>query len=333
MKAQAVVAVSPGRVEYREVDCPDPGPQDVVVRLSHSWISNGTEGSYVKGERIGGDTAWREGDPLPFPHVPGYQKTGTVERVGAEVEGLAPGDRVFAAVSRISGMFFDYAGHVSPSVCHESHVWKLPNWADPEPFSGLVLTQVGLNVASRPSLQPGDRAVVIGDGLVGQWAAQTLQNRGAKVMLLGRRDDRLARFALREGDEAVNVRESDPLAAAAAWAPEGLQAICHTFGEIDSMTALLPLLRRFGHIVSAGYLGTEGWLDIQTLRDQELTLHAVAGWQTDRMNQTLREVASGRLTTSHLITHRFSADQAGQAFDLILSRAPGVLGVVLTWPQ
>ena len=51
MKSQAVVFTARNQVEYREVDCHDPGPNDVVIDVEHSWISNGTEGSFLRGER------------------------------------------------------------------------------------------------------------------------------------------------------------------------------------------------------------------------------------------------------------------------------------------
>ena len=78
MNAEAVVFCAPNVVEFQQVTCPDPGPGDAVVRVIHSWISNGTEGSFLRGERIAGDTAYRPGDPLPFPMVAGYQKIGVV---------------------------------------------------------------------------------------------------------------------------------------------------------------------------------------------------------------------------------------------------------------
>ena len=46
MQAKAVVFPAPNEVEFRSVDCPEPGPGDVVVRVTHSCISNGTEGSF-----------------------------------------------------------------------------------------------------------------------------------------------------------------------------------------------------------------------------------------------------------------------------------------------
>jgi bacteriochlorophyllide a dehydrogenase len=336
MVSQALVAVSPGKVELQSIPMPTPGPEDVIVRARLSWISNGTESSTVKGERIGGDTAWRPGDPLPFPHVPGYQKTGIVEWTGSEVDHVKPGDLVFASISRVEGMFFDYAGHVSPSVCHKSFVAKLPDGADEESFSGLVLTQVGWNMAQRPSLMPGDKVVTLGDGMVGHWVSQSLRLRGAKVMMLGRRNDRLEKFVLHSGDAKANVRELESrgvtsLQAVKEWAPEGIQAIAHTSGDVRAFTDLLPSLRRFGHIVTAGFMGADAMLDVQTIRDQELTLHAVAGLMPDRMARTLDLVASGDIDTKSLITHRMPIERGQEAFDLIFSKAPGVLGIVLDW--
>lgn len=331
MQAQAAVATEVGHVAFQTVTVPDPGPEDVVVRLTYSWISNGTEGSFVRGERIAGDTPRKATDPMPFPHVPGYQKVGVVEWVGSAAGDFRVGEVVFATVSRIEGMFYSFAGHVSPAVTHRSQVWRLPEGLDPVAVSGLVLTQVGYNVGIRPSLQPGDAAVVIGDGMVGHWSAQTLQHRGAKVLLLGRHDDRLSRFLPGDQDRVVNSTREDPVAAVRAWAPEGVQVLADTVGSVPTIEALIPTMRRFSHLSSAGFYGPNGLIDIQKLRDREMTLHAPAGWTKERMDATLTLLAQGVLKTLPLITHRFPAAQAGEAFDLILSRREPVLGVVLDW--
>ena len=78
----------------------------------------------------------------------------------------------------------------------------LPAGLDPVAYAGLVLTQVGFNCGSRSPVTPGSTAVVIGDGLVGQWAGQTLVQRGARVVMVGRHPDRLARFS-RHGDTVL----------------------------------------------------------------------------------------------------------------------------------
>ncbi len=299
--------------------------------MLHSWISNGTEGSFVRGERIAGDTPRAPDDPIPFPHVPGYQKVGIVTHVGSDVPEVEVGDWVFATVSHVRGMFYLSGGHVSPAVTHRSQVWKLPPGLDPVAVSGLVLTQVGYNVGMRPTLNAGDAAVVIGDGMVGHWAAQTLQHRGARVLLLGKHDERLALFAATEADRVVNISRDDSVEAALAWAPEGAQVLADTVGSVAFVEALYPAMRRFSHITSAGFYGANGRIDIQKMRDREMTLHTPAGWTRERMDATLELVAQGVLQTTPLITHHFPAAQAGEAFELILSRRKPVLGVILDW--
>ncbi len=331
MQARAVVAVKPWQVEFQSVEVPDPGPEDVVIQVTHSWISNGTEGSFIRGERIAGDTPRVASDPLPFPHVPGYQKVGIVETVGSAVTHLAVGDIVFATVSRVSHLFFSTGGHISPAVTHQSQVWKLREGLSPILASGLVLTQVGYNVGACPRLHAGDNAVVLGDGMVGHWSAQTLQEREARVLLVGRHQDRLDRFACRDGDMTVNVAEKDLLETLAQWAPSGIDIVADTVGSIATLETLLPRMRHFGQVVSAGFYGSNGLIDIQKLRNQELTLYTPAGWTKERMDTTLQWLANGKLTTGHLITHHFPAARAADAFDLILHRRAPVLGVVLDW--
>lgn len=331
MQAYAAVAVAPRQVEYLPVTVPDPSAEDVVLRVTHSWISNGTEGSFIRAERISGETPLKETDPRPFPHVSGYQKVGVVEWVGEKVEGIQVGETVFATVSRIEGMFYPYGGHISPAVTHSSQIWKIPSTLDPIAVSGLVLTQVGYNVGNRPTLKEGDPVVVIGDGMVGHWAAQTLRHKGGRVLLLGRHSDRLGRFTLREGDRLVNANEEEVFEAVQAWAQGGIQVLADTVGSIETIQSLLLLMRHDSHITSAGFYGEKGVLDLQLLRPREITLHSPSGWSRPRMDATLALLEQGALETLPLITHRFPVSQAHDAFELILSRQAPVLGVVLDW--
>ncbi len=331
MQAHAVVAVAAGRVEYQAVTVPEPGPEDVVIRVTHSWISNGTEGSFVRGERIKGDTPRAASDPMPFPHVPGYQKVGVIEWVGSAVSDFSLGETVFATISRVDGMFYGEGGHVSPAVTHRSQLLKLPAGLDPAAASGLVLTQVGYNVGIRPQVGIGDFVIVLGDGMVGHWAAQTLQFRGARVLLAGKHDERLAKFETRPGDRVLNITRENLLDAAKEWATSRVQALADTVGTVPDVEALFPVMRRGSHLVSAGFCGPNGLIDIQRMRDYEMTLHAPAGWAKDRLNATLELLNQGVLKTLPLITHRFPAPQAAAAFDLILSRREPVLGVILDW--
>ncbi len=331
MEAMGVVFTGPNSVSFQGVRCPEPGPSDVLVRVTHSWISNGTEGSYLRGERSDGDTPYKPGDPVPFPVVAGYQKVGRVEWVGSEIGDLAIGEVVFASIGRIEGMHHPYAGHVSPSVCPRDQVWKLPPGANPLAYAGMVLTQVGYNAGSRPHLEKGDSALVFGDGMVGLWTAQTLACRGSEVFLVGRHDERLRLFAHRPHSHTLNERKSDWKAYLTGHCPGKLQVAVDTVGRIDLLESVFPFMRRFGHIVSAGFYGTADRLSLQLPRYGELTIDLVGGWRRNRMDETLQMIAAGNLETLSLITHHFPVSRAADAWKLIESKSEPVLGVILDW--
>lgn len=329
MKGYAVVFTDRMKVTYMEVEIPDPSEDEVVIDVELSWISNGTEGSFLRGERVGGDTPYDEGKRWPFPIVAGYQKVGRIRQVGSNVSHLKVGDRVFATVSRVSHMYDPHGGHVSPAVTSAGQVWKLPDDCQPDDFAGLVLTQVGYNCGMRAPVQTGTTAVVIGDGLVGQWTAQTLLHRGAQVVVLGRHSHRLE--LLSEQAQGINTRERAAIEEVNSRLPDGIDIIVDTVGDLATFYELFPLMKGSSHMVSAGFYGHEGKIDIQKLRYREMTLHAPAGWTTERMNQTLEGVVTGWLQTRKLITHRFPVQRAAEAWQVIQDRAIPSLGVVLDW--
>ncbi len=335
MKSHAVVFIAPNQVAYREIECPEPGPEDVVVEVHHSWISNGTEGSFLRGERLSGDVAWQPGDPAPFPMVAGYQKVGRVRSVGSAVTRFAPGDWVFASVSRVSGMFENkYAGHVSPSVCEQRSLMPLPSGRDPVAYSGLVLTQVGYNCGSRSPVQPGETAIVMGDGLVGQWAGQTLANRGAKVVMIGRHADRLARF--RKYGQVILAGTDNGVAATQALGLGPVQVLVETAGSQRALSDWLPQMKRNGHMVIAGFYPRAGETNLlqalQQFRNHEISFDLVSGWTQPRLDETMRWIAEGRLETLGCISHRLPVERAAEAWALIETKREPVLGVVLDWP-
>lgn len=334
LTGNAVVFTDREKVEFQEVELPDPGPDDVVVRTRYSWISNGTEGSYLRGERIKGDTPWREGDPWPFPIVAGYQKTGIVEWVGSNVEEITVGETVFATVSYVGEQFFEkMGGHVSPAVTPQSQIWKLPEELSPVAASCIVLAQVGYNCGTRPPVSEGDVAVVIGDGLVGHWSAQTLYSRGATVILAGKHDYRLERFPADGRRHRCNITTQELQDIARTIAPGGVSIVVDTVGSVPAIEACYPFMRHNSHIVSAGFHGTKGLIDIQPMRALEATLYAPSGWTRERMDATLEMLADGRLNSESLITHRFPAREAARAWELILKRPEPVLGVILEWEE
>lgn len=77
------VMTSPGKIEFRDVPVPVPGPTEVLVRMKRIGVC-GSDIHVYHGKH-----------PLtPYPVVQGHEVSGVVEKLGASVRGLAAGDVV-----------------------------------------------------------------------------------------------------------------------------------------------------------------------------------------------------------------------------------------------
>src|SRR5690606_9843932 len=82
MKAGKIEA--PGRATFASASVPEPGPDDVLMRVHAAGIC-GTDIHILKGEY-----------EAHYPLIPGHEFSGTVEAVGERVTRFRPGDRVTA---------------------------------------------------------------------------------------------------------------------------------------------------------------------------------------------------------------------------------------------
>ena len=88
MKA-AVVHAYDRPLSIEDVPVPEPGPEQVLVRIEASGLCH-TDIHAARGE-------WPVKPPLPF--IPGHEGVGIVERVGPGVDRVAVGDRVGIAAA------------------------------------------------------------------------------------------------------------------------------------------------------------------------------------------------------------------------------------------
>ena len=333
-KTIGAVCEAPNQVVIREVECPDPGPGDVVVDTITSWISPGTELSTLRGDRIYGDTSASPTTPYSFPRIVGYQKIARVVYAGADVKGINVGQVVFNTIGKVNGMFEAWGGHMARIVCPAEQIYPLPEGVDPEPFSGAVLTQVGFNAGTRAPIKPGELAVVLGDGLVGLWTAQTLQHRGAKVWLVGRHQDRLAKFKPRpgSGDRVIKQARGESVEALKRELTEPIAVLVETISSLKPFMELVPHMKHDGHLVCTGFYGLDDVIHIPDIRRKELSVHTPAGWTRARMEATIDMLAKGHLDAASMITHRLPYTEAAKAYRMLSDHEDGALGVLLQWP-
>jgi 2-desacetyl-2-hydroxyethyl bacteriochlorophyllide A dehydrogenase len=329
LKTRAIIFPEPGRAVVDEVPIPDLREDEVRVDIQYSAVSPGTERWCLTGKLTVPDQP-----PMAFPHLPGYQAAGVIREVGGEVRGLSPGDRVFSRNCRAPAVWKGswWGGHAAVHVAPADSVIALPDTVSTREASGLLLAQVGYNGASKPPVRPGDVAVVIGEGLVGQYAAQVLRHRGARVILSGLIPERLAMAARHSTDQAFDASRGDLAAFVRERFPTGVAIALDTASAARTVRACADLLAYGGHLVMNGfYPPPESTVDWHWLRGKELTLHCPNSRNRERLEATLGLVAEGVVKVEELVTHELALADAPRAYEMLLDPGASFLGVVIRW--
>jgi len=328
MKTAAVVFKSAGKAAVEEIDMPPPGKHQVQVRSICSTISAGTEGWGFQDK-----FTWAK---TPFPCVPGYERVGIVEAIGDDVQGIQVGQRVAATTGVWEGPVKPFWGsHIALANTWAGEIYALPEGVDDINASAMIVAEVGYNAAYRATMQAGDWVVVYGDGIIGQCAAQAARSRGAKVILVGHRKERLDLGAKHSADFAVNAKSEDVVERVRAIiGGKHVPVLLDTVQTEASQKQYIDLLEYAkGQIVYSGFTPGNAWADMALLQQRELTTHFIAGWTRPRNEATLRLMAIGKMDVRPLITHTVKGSQGNKMYDMILNKSEAFMGINLNWQE
>jgi NADPH2:quinone reductase len=163
MKAMVVETFGPPEaLELHDVQDPTAGPGEVLIAVSDAGVG------FV-------DTLFRSGGfDLPLPLIPGIEVAGRVRALGADVEGVAVGDRVVALLNDF-GRAPRAGGYAELVVAHASMVAHLPGDVTPALAAAVAVngTTAWVALHGLAHLEPTDRVLVLGaSGGLGSIACQ-----------------------------------------------------------------------------------------------------------------------------------------------------------------
>ncbi len=331
---RAVVVERPGAVALRRIPRPEPGPDEVLVRVGAAGIC-GSDVEILDGRR---PAAF-----VRYPIVPGHEWAGTVEAVGALVEGIPESAAVVAEGFRACGgcprcregmtnlcevdyaeTGFTHAGAFADYLCVPARlVHRLPPGAD---LAAAALLEPAACVAQgllEVDLRPGASVAVVGSGTLGLLAVALLRHYGpARLALVGRRAPRLelgrAMGASETWDAALDER------------PEpGFDLVFEATGTVDGARSAAALARRGGTVVLEGISGRPGGIDADAVVLGHLRLQGIFGASRNAWGWVTELFADGLLETKPLVSHSFPLEQHEAAFDALRDRAGGALKVEL----
>ncbi len=309
MRAARIVA--PRRVEIDEIRLPEPGPGEVRIQV---------EGCGVCGSNL---PLWRGRPWFQYPvepGAPGHEGWGWVDRVGAEVGGVRPGERVAFLSSRA---YADY------DIARADSLVRVP--AAIEVFPGEALG-CAMNIFRRSEIEPEQTIALVGVGFLGALLIQLAVAAGAQVIAISRRPFAL-QVARRYG-AAEALASSDRTAAIARVMQRtdgsGCPCVIEAAGEQETLDLASELVGVRGRLVIAGYhqdsprqvnMQLWNWRGIDVINAHERDPRRYV----EGMNAAAERVAQGSLDTGPLYTHGFPLENISAAFAALDERPEGFI--------
>ena len=286
---KAVVIRAHGGVEtllYEEIETPEPGPGEVLVRIRASGI-NHLDHDVREGI---------SGIPVALPHVPGCEGVGEIAALGPGVDGPAPGTRVaidFAQgdplsepwLSGLDGVDFTHgrigAGqwgtHAEYTVSHAQSVIPLP---DALPFETAAAGMVGFGTAWHMTValgrvQAGQTVLVNAAGsVVGSSAIQVALLHGARVIASAGSAAKLEKARALGAAETIDyTRQSIREEALRLTDGRGVDLVIESVGG-DVLRQSIDAVCFNGRLVTCGaHAGEEVPINVIELFRKHMTIH------------------------------------------------------------
>jgi L-iditol 2-dehydrogenase len=345
---EALVVLEPNRFEIQHVPVPAPGRDEVLCRVRAVSIC-GTDVQLVRGDYPG---FW----PPAFPFIPGHEWAGEIAALGpgAEGYGWAIGDRVAGTKHDGCGVcqkcvegHYNLCENYGKPGLHKQYghnvqgadatyvvqgiktIFRLPDALSFGEGAVVDPASIGLHVANRGGVRPGDTVAITGAGAIGLLSADAALVRGAaRVILVERVAGRLAKAAAL-GFETVDSGSGDPVAMVRAMTGGlGADVVLECAGVPATVAMAIRMLRRGGRCAAVGIPTAGVEIDMQRLVLDELELvgcRATAG----EMRHVMPLVEQGRIRVREVMTHRFALADYGQALATFNDPASGAIKIVI----
>ena len=334
----AVVTAFGDPLELKQLDLPEPGPHEALVKLITSGVCHT-------------DLHAAEGDwpvkPSP-PFVPGHEGVGVVEAVGSEVSDVKVGDIVGNAWLWTACGTCEFCETGWETLCEEQqnggysvdgsfgeymlvdarYAPRIPEGSDPLEVAPILCAGVtvykGLKMTDT---RPGQWVVISGIGGLGHIAVQYAVAMGLRVAAVDISDEKLELARSFGAEVTVNARNEDPVEAIQEQTG-GAHGVLVTAVHESAFGQAIGMARRGGTIVFNGLppgdfpapifevvlkaLTIRGSI-VGTRRDMKEALDfyarglirpTVAGRKLDEVNDIFAEMHEGKIDGRMVIDYR-----------------------------
>jgi threonine dehydrogenase-like Zn-dependent dehydrogenase len=341
---QGVVLPGNRQLEIRDFPVPEPGHGQVLIRMKASSLcGSDLRAIYRPIEQGTGPEAYQG-------VIAGHEPCGQIERVGPGVRRFKTGDRVVVYHIGGCGLCHDCrtgymisctgearaaygwqrdGGHAPFMLADESVLVTLPDelsYLD----GAMVACGFGTSYAAccRGNISGRDRVLITGLGPVGLGTAMLCRAMGAQVVgvesITQRRE-----MARKLGFEAVIEPGNEALAQLLEYSgSRGFEVAIDCSGVGAARHLCLEAAREWGRVVFVGEGGTVEFAPSPLLIHKQLTLHGSWVCSIGQMEDLVELLVRWNLHPQEIVTHRFTLDQAREAYALFDSGQSGKVAIV-----
>jgi threonine dehydrogenase-like Zn-dependent dehydrogenase len=335
---RAAACTEPGKVFTQEAPVPEPGPGELLLKVSRCGI-------------CGSDLHWYHGG-IPIPRVcPGHEISAVVADVGAGAAGVKAGDRVAVEGIRVCGTC-DYCrssdyqrcrrvgmigmtipgGFAEYLVTTPRHCFAIPAGVDDETAQLTEPLAVSVHALRLAGLEMGQRVLVIGAGTIGLTAIAAARAGGAgEIVATARRPQQKAAAAALGATRVFDPSDSNDLM---SWCFDNpVDVVVETVGDpASSLGDAVACVRPGGSVAILGVFMQQPQLNALFLMMKEVTIvgslcYGATGSRADfdiALDILARDGANIR---GQMITHRFPLDQIADGFRAANDKTSGSIKV------
>lgn len=328
-------------LRLEDVPIPNPGPDDVLIRV-HSTGICGTDLHIYRWDDWARST-------IPAPMTIGHEFSGHIAGLGTNVSGFAVDELVSAEGHvvcggcrnclagrrhlcqdpkgigvQIPGAFADYV------IVPKGNVWRHVEGLDPEiaavfdPFGNAVHTALKFPVL-------GEDVLITGAGPIGLMAAAVASHAGARNVVVTDVNPVRLKLALKMGaSRVVDIRSEDlKQVQGELGMTEGFDVALEMSGNPSAMQDILDNTIHGANVALLGIPSAPFAIDWSRVIFNMLTIKGIYGREMYDTWYKMNVLVSSGLDISPVITHRFAAEDFEEAFSAV--EQGDTAKVLLSW--
>lgn len=343
---QMTAAVLYGKEDVRieKVAIPQVSEKEVLVRIKTA-LTCGTDAKvYQRGYHA---------RMITPPAIFGHEFAGVIEKVGDEVDHFKPGMRVVAANSAPCNECF-YCKRGTPSMCDDllfingayaefikipdrivrHNLLELPHAVSYQNAAMVEPLACVLRALEETGIRRGDTIAVIGTGPIGMMFMKLAKLKGAHVIAVGRREERLEIADRLGADQLVNAAKERNLVATIRSFTEGHRGVdvaIEAVGTPKTWEMAVAMVRKGGTVNLFGGCAadTSITLDTKRIHYSEITIKASFHHTPQYIRAALDVIKEGKIDAHEFISGREPLSKLPEVLDLIVNRRNGDLKVAI----